>query len=163
AVTRTAVTRTAAGHAGADRDVAVVPTRSPVQGLAALAVGDPDRPFADDVAAMAVAAGAARYAALTRAVRPAGTPAGPVRAGDVLGLLGDEVVVVGPEVHPVATGLLERMLAGGGELVTLVVGANCPPDLPDRLVAHLAAVAPSVEVVTYDGGQPHYPLLMGVE
>ena len=41
---------------------AVVPIRSPVQALAALAVRDPARRFDDDVIAMAEAAGACRYA-----------------------------------------------------------------------------------------------------
>ena len=40
----------------------MVPTRSPVQALAALAVRDPGRRFDDDVIAMAEAAGACRYA-----------------------------------------------------------------------------------------------------
>ena len=42
--------------------VTVVPTRSPVQGLAAVAVHDPQRRFDDDVVAMAEAAAATRYA-----------------------------------------------------------------------------------------------------
>ncbi|GAB3848206.1 hypothetical protein GCM10029963_30800 [Micromonospora andamanensis] len=68
-------------------EVAVVPTRSPVQALAALAVRDPRRRFADDVIAMAEAAGACRYAEVCRAGREALTVAGPCRAGDVLALV----------------------------------------------------------------------------
>lgn len=67
--------------------VSVVPTRSPVQALAALAVRDPDRRFADDVIAMAEAAGACRYAEVCWASREALTVAGPCRPGDVLALV----------------------------------------------------------------------------
>ena len=56
----------------------VVPTRSPVQALAALAVRDPHRRFDDDVIAMAEAAGACRYAEVTCARREALTVAGPL-------------------------------------------------------------------------------------
>jgi uncharacterized protein len=33
----------------------------------------------------------------------------------------------------------------------------------EALAAHLAEQWPFVEVQCYDGGQPHYPLLVGVE
>ena len=65
--------------------VSVVPTRSPVQALAALAVRDPQRSFADDVIAMAEAAGACRYGEVCTAQRDAFTVAGQCRAGDLLG------------------------------------------------------------------------------
>ncbi|PZS32623.1 MAG: Dak phosphatase [Pseudonocardiales bacterium] len=159
-----AVATAAAQEARAEgRTVAVVPTRSPVQGLAALAVRDPDRRFADDVIAMAEAAGASRSAEITVAVRAADTSAGPCRAGDVLGLADGDVAVVGADVAAVARELLDRLLTGGGELVTLVIGAGADPALGKELVAYLREGRPAVETVVYDGGQPHYPLLIGVE
>ena len=106
----------------------MVPTRSPVQGLAAVAVHDEGRRFGDDVIAMAEAAAATRWGEVFLATRDALTMAGPCRAGDVLGLVDDEVVVIGGELPPVAAELLARMLSGGGELVTLVLaGAGCSP------------------------------------
>ena len=67
----------AAARAGARRagcGCAVVPTRSPVQGLAAIAVHDPARRFDDDVVAMAEAAAATRFAEITRGRRPRRSP-----------------------------------------------------------------------------------------
>lgn len=145
------------------RTVAVLPTRSPVQGLAALAVHDGDRRFDDDVIAMSSAAAATRFGGVTRAVRAASTPAGACHKGDVLGLLDGEVVCIGADIADVAKGLLDRMLLGGGELVTLVTGADAPDGLADHLAAHLLACRPGVETTAYAGGQPHYPLLLGVE
>jgi DAK2 domain fusion protein YloV len=143
--------------------VAVVPTRSSLQGLSALAVADPARPFADDVAAMADAAGHTRWAEVTVAVREAVTMAGVCKAGDVLGLLEGDVVLIGSDVEQVSGELLERMLTGGGELVTLVTGADAPDGMADRLAEQAAKARPAIEVVQYAGGQPHYPLLVGVE
>ena len=81
--------------------VSVVPTRSPVQALAALAVRDPQRPFADDVIAMAEAAGACRYGEVCTASREALTVAGPCRPGDVLALVDGEVHVIGRDLAEV--------------------------------------------------------------
>jgi dihydroxyacetone kinase-like predicted kinase len=143
--------------------VAVIPTRSSLQGLAALAVGDAERSFADDVAAMAGAAGSTRWAEVTTAVREAATMAGICRPGDVLGLLEGDVVLIGTDVEAVAVELVDRMLDGGGELVTVVTGADAPEGAGERLVQHVERSRPAVEAMAYEGGQPHYPLLLGVE
>ena len=142
--------------------VAVVPTRSSVQGLAAAAVADAQRPFEDDVAAMAQAAGSTRYAEVAVAARGAVTMAGICRPGDVLGLLEGDVVMLGSDVEQVARALVERMLAGGGELVTVVAGAGTGPAAAARVAADVERAHPAVDVVVYDGGQPHL-LLLGVE
>ncbi|MDT4988000.1 MAG: fatty acid kinase, partial [Micromonosporaceae bacterium] len=141
----------------------VVATRSPVQALAALAVRDPERRFADDVIAMAEAAGACRYAEVTTAVREALTVAGRCQAGDVLALVQGEVSLIGQDLVDTCQRLLDRLLGAGGELVTLVVGEQAPPGLADHLTAHLNRGWPFAEITCYRGGQPHYPLLVGVE
>nr|QLJ99802.1 DAK2 domain-containing protein [Micromonospora carbonacea] len=143
--------------------VSVVPTRSPVQALAALAVRDPQRPFADDVIAMAEAAGACRYAEVCWASREALTVAGPCRPGDVLALVEGEVHLIGVDLADTCAAVVDRMLGGGGELVTLLSGADAPDGLADAVAEHVARRWPFVEVQAYPGGQPHYPLLVGVE
>ncbi|MER7420610.1 DAK2 domain-containing protein [Micromonospora peucetia] len=143
--------------------VSVVPTRSPVQALAALAVRDPGRRFEDDVIAMAEAAGACRYAEVCYARREALTVAGPCRPGDVLALVEGEVHLIGSDLTDTCAAVVDRMLGGGGELVTLLSGADAPDGLADAVREHVAQRWPFVEVQAYPGGQPHYPLLVGVE
>nr|WP_308016473.1 hypothetical protein [Jidongwangia harbinensis] len=143
--------------------VSVVPTRSPVQALAALAVRDPHRRFSDDVIAMAEAAGACRYGEVCTAQREALTMAGRCRPGDLLGLVDGEVHIIGDGLEQVCRRLLDRMLGGGGELATLVLGADAPETLEAALREHLSQAWPFVELQCYTGGQPRYHLLVGVE
>jgi dihydroxyacetone kinase-like predicted kinase len=145
-----------------DVRVAVIPTHAQVQGLAALAVHEPGRPFEQDVLEMTAAARHARSGAVTVAARRAMTSAGPCEPGDVLGAIEGDFVVVGADLYDVATVVVERLLGGGGELVTLVAGAGAG-DLAERCAAYLGSTRPTVDVVVYDGGQPGYPLLVGVE
>jgi len=142
--------------------VAVIPTNAQIQGLAALAVHEPGRSFEQDVLEMTAAARHARSGAVTVAVKQAMTTAGPCEPGDVLGAIEGDFAVVGDDLFTVATEVLERLLGGGGELVTVVSGADAG-DLGERCAAHLAAAHPTVDVVVYDGGQQRYPLLLGVE
>jgi DAK2 domain fusion protein YloV len=158
-----AAAQAAAESTASGRDVHVIPTRSPVQGLAALAVHDPDRSFADDAIAMTRAAGATRFAEVTIAVRDAQTSAGPCAAGDVLGLVGGDVAIVGSDVADVGCALVDRLAVAGGELLTVVAGDGCGSDVTDALLRHVATEHPLIDVEVHQGGQPHYPLLLGLE
>ncbi|WP_327224381.1 DAK2 domain-containing protein [Streptomyces platensis] len=143
--------------------VALIPTRSAVQGIAALAVHEPGRSFDEDVVAMTAAAGATRYAELAVAERQSWTMAGVCQAGDVLGLIDGDVVVIGSDLTRIATAVLDRMLSAGGEMVTLVLGADAPDGLAERLERHVRARHLAVDTVVYEGGQHAAPLLIGVE
>lgn len=89
--------------------------------------------------------------------------AGVCAAGDVLGLVEGDVAVIGTDLEAVAGEVVDRMLSAGGELVTLVRGADADALLLERLSDRLQRARPGVEVVSYDGGQPIYPILVGVE
>ncbi len=141
----------------------MIPTRSPVQGLAALAVHEPGRRFDEDVVAMTSAAGATRYAELAVAEGESWTMAGVCQAGDVLGLIDGDVAVIGSETGRTAATVLDRMLAAGGELVTLILGEGVPEAVAENLVAHIRRANPVVDTVVYRGGQASSPLLIGVE
>ncbi|WP_027343858.1 DAK2 domain-containing protein [Hamadaea tsunoensis] len=159
-----AVATAAAGEAYHEGiKVRVVPTRSSVQAMAALAVRDAARRFEDDVIAMAEAAGKCRYAEVTIAGRHALTVAGECRPGDAIALVEGEVHLIGQDLRALCRDLVDRLLGGGGELVTLVLGADAPDGLAGELTAHLAAAWPFADVQCFDGGQPHYPLIVGVE
>ncbi|WP_300406028.1 DAK2 domain-containing protein [Nocardioides sp.] len=158
------VAQIAAGTAETDLGlrVAVIPTQAQVQGLAALSVHEPGRGFDSDVLEMTATARHARHGAVTIAARQAMTMAGPCEPGDVLGVIAGDFAVVGADLHDVATDVVERMLGGGGDMVTLVGGADSG-DLAQRAAAWVDAHHPHIDVVVYDGGQQRYPLLLSVE
>ncbi|MCF6523306.1 DAK2 domain-containing protein [Streptomyces sp. JJ36] len=141
----------------------VIPTRAAVQGIAALAVHTPDRRFDEDVVAMTSAAGATRYGEVTVAERESWTTAGVCQAGDVLGLVEGDVAVIGADVGRVAGEVLTRMLAAGGELVTLVTGDHAPDGLAERLEEQVRRGHLGVDTVVYEGRRGAVPLLIGVE
>ena len=92
-------------------DVVPVPAGSMVQGLAALAVHDPGRQAVDDGYTMARAAAGARHGSVRVATERALTWAGTCEPGDGLGIAGDEVLVVGPDVGAAAAGVTPRIVS----------------------------------------------------
>jgi hypothetical protein len=126
-------------------------------------VHQPDRRFDEDVVAMTSAAGATRYAELAVAESRSWTMAGVCQAGDVLGLIDGDVVVIGDDLAGTAAIVLDRMLAAGGEMVTLVLGTGVPDGLAGHLEAHVRQRHLAVDTVVYHGGQQSPPVLIGVE
>ena len=57
--------------------------------------------------------------------------------------------------------VVERLLDGGHEVLTLLTGEDAPP--LEALLAAIAQRHPGVEVEVHAGGQPHYPLLLSAE
>ncbi len=158
------VAQVAAGNAETDLGlrVAVIPTQAQVQGLAAMAVHEPGRSFDQDVLEMTATARHARHGAITVAAKAAMTMAGWCEPGDVLGVIAGDFAVVGAEATEVATEVLRRLLAGGGDLVTLVAGEGAD-GLAEQAAAWVGETHPHVDVVVYEGGQERYPLLLSVE
>ncbi|WP_233608115.1 DAK2 domain-containing protein [Nocardia stercoris] len=152
----------AAARAGR-REVLMLPSGSVPQGLAALAVHDAGRLTVEDAVAMAEAAAGTRSGAVRVATERALTIVGTCAPGDGLGLVGDDVVVIDVDVRRAARTLLSRMLDLGGELVTLLVGADAPPGFGAELAAHVEAGFPGVEVACYTGGQRVDLVQIGVE
>ncbi|GAA4129380.1 DAK2 domain-containing protein [Nocardioides fonticola] len=160
------VAQLAAGTAMQDHGlhVAVIPTQAQVQGLAALAVHEPGRAFAEDVLEMTATSRHVRHGAVTIAARTAMTMAGPCEEGDALGVVAGDFAVVGNDLYATATVVLSRLLGPGGELVTIVAGGGeADRELAERCAAWVEAEYPVVDVTVYDGGQERYPLLVSVE
>jgi uncharacterized protein len=145
-------------------DVVPLPSGSMVQGLAALAVHEPGRQAVDDGYTMARAAGSARHAAVRVATETALTWAGTCEPGNGLGIAGDEVLIVAPDVASAATGLIDLLLGAGGELVTVLIGGGVDADTIDSaLRAHVHDHHAGSELAIYRTGHRGDALLIGVE
>jgi uncharacterized protein len=143
-------------------DIHLVPAHTTVQALAAVAVLDPQQAVHANVSAMTGAASSTRHGAVSVASKEALTWAGVCRPGDVLGVVDGDIAFLATDLEDAAREVLRRLLAPGGELVTLVAGVD-GADLARRTAAALGSERPELEVVVLDGGQPLYPLLVGVE
>jgi DAK2 domain fusion protein YloV len=139
----------------------VLEVESVVQILAALAVHDPRRDQDADLGAMRKAVEGMRWASLSpdQNAMAAGRPV----AGPLVGRVAGQVAARGPDQAALAITLCERLLAAETEMITLVTGRDADPELGSAVAGHLAARAPAVEVVCYEGGMTSAVLLIGAE
>lgn len=153
-----------------DRRIVVVPTRSMPEALAALVCYDADADAATNAAAMSAAAAATSTGELTRAVRDSRSDAGPVVAGDWIGVSrstgrNEGIVAVGADPVGTARALVDHLVAGRPDagLLTIVVGEQAESGVTDSLLAAVAHGHAALEVEVHHGGQPLYPYLFGLE
>ncbi len=161
----TVLAANAAAKAGGEEglDIRVVRARTAVQGIAALAVYEPQLGLDDNALAMSSAAAATRNGAVTVATKDALTSAGWCHVGDVLGIVDGDVAVIGADLHGVAGEVVERLLSSGGELLTIVSGEDASAKLGEEVAASARIRRRDLEVTQLYGGQPVYPLILGVE
>ena len=98
---------------------------------------------------------------VTRASRDVDLNGVEIRDGEWLGLADGDPVAGGDDFVDVTLTVIEHLLREPRSLLTLLTGAEPPP--LDGLLERIAAAHPDVEVEVHDGGQPHYPLLLGAE
>ena len=134
----------------------VIEVESPVQSLAAVAVHDPGIDQATDVAAMRRAVAGMRWASLLASGPGEHEPR-------YRGYTADGLAAAGTDQAPVAFALADLLLATGPEMITLLTGGDADLELSAAVRARIAATAPTVEVVCYDGGMASAVLVMGAE
>jgi uncharacterized protein len=148
----------------ARKPVRVIPTRGIQEGFAALLEYDPEGDADANVALMSESALRVVAGEVTRAVRASACAAGPIAAGDHLGLSRRGIEVVAPELADAATGLLEHLIdADHHEIVTIITGDGAGAADTRRITEWLAEHHPEVAVEVHQGGQPLYPYLFSIE
>lgn len=146
------------------KDVRVVPTCSMPEALAALVAYDPEASAEHNGSQMSRAASSVSTGEITQAVRDTNSDAGPVKAGDFIGLVrGDGVVAVGQTLDAVCRDLLAKLITQERELLTIIYGDGATPQSTEALIAHVSEKYPQITCEVHFGGQPLYPYLFGVE
>lgn len=153
----------AAETRSSQRSVVYLPTLSMAQCLSALAVHDPAESPDADAYAMAEAAAGTRWGSLERADTKMMTLAGTCEVGDVIGLIGSDVLVIAADQTGALTALVDLMLATGGEMVTILAGVDVDDAALDAVEVQMRRSYPGVELAVYRTGQRDQLIQIGVE
>ena len=145
------------------KSVHVVPTRGIAEGFAALLAYDPECEGGQNAEEMGAAAAAVVAGEVTQAVRDSSCDAGPIRAGDWLGIARDGIRVVDGSLAGATTGLLDQLVKDDHEIVTLIEGEGSSVADTRAITSWLEEARPGVQVEVHKGGQPLYPYLVGIE
>lgn len=147
----------------ADRSVAIVPTRTIPQGIAALLAFNYQADLETNVAAMTQAAAQVQTIEVTRAVRSAQVNGLAIHEGQFIGLLNDDLKTVGQDCLEVIFALLENIQAQEYEIVTIYYGQDVSEGDAYRIGEAVRERYADLEVEVLRGGQPYYHYIISVE
>jgi hypothetical protein len=145
------------------KQVAVVPSRTVPQGLAAMLSLQPDGEVDAVAEKMTKALGMVKTGEITIATRTVEIDGVNVQEGQVIALLDGKLVVSAGSVEDGVLGLLEKADAGEHELITLFYGQDMPHSDANRIADVVREKYPNLEVEVQEGGQPHYQFIISVE
>jgi len=145
------------------KQVAVVPTRTVPQGLAAMLSLIPDGDLQAVAEKMTKAMANVKTGEITVATRTVDIDGVSVKDGQVIALLDGKLVVSAESVEQGVMGLLEKANAAERELVTLFYGEGIQHAEANRIKDVIGEKYSNLEIEVQEGGQPHYQFLISIE
>ena len=155
----------AAASACEDKQVAVVPTKTVPQAFSALFNVEPDSSLEDAVEVMTEALADVRDGEVTRAVRDSAASDGaPIHAGDVMGIIGGSIDIVGSSVKQVTVDCINRMQEEEeGDTLTILAGEELDDAAFQEILDAIEEAQPDLEIDSHRGEQPLYPVIFSIE
>jgi DAK2 domain fusion protein YloV len=145
------------------KQVAVVPSRTVPQGLAAMLSLHPDGELKAVAEKMTKALDNVKTGEITVAVRSVEIDGVKVETGQVIALLDGKLVASSGSLEESCLALLDKAEAGEHELITLYYGENLSHVDANRIADLIRQNYPNQEVEVQEGGQSHYQFILSVE
>lgn len=143
---------------------AVVPTRSVPEAFAALFGLDASASLEENVESMTEAFSETKTGEVTTAIKDSHDDEGnAIKDGDVIGITGGSIKVVGSDVLDVVMSLLDKMEAEDADTITLLAGEDLSEEDFEYLQQRVEEAYDDVELDAHVGGQPLYPVVFSVE
>ena len=146
-----------------DKEVAVVPTKTIPQGLAAMLAFNQKESLEENVSKMEAALRGVQTGEVTYAVRNSRINGLEIDENDILGLADGEIKVVGKARTAVTLDLITAMASEDAGLITLYWGQDVEQGEVDELVNQLEKQYPDYDIEIHYGGQPLYYYIISVE
>lgn len=145
------------------KQVAVIPSRTIPQGLAAMfrlaPHGDLDSVAADMISALEDV----DTAEITTAVRSVEIDGVNVEEGETIALFNGKLLVSAGSLEEACNSLLNNLELDNYELITLFHGEDVSNQVANQITDEIRASHPQLEIELQDGGQPHYQFIISFE
>jgi len=145
------------------KHVAVIPTRTIPQGLAAMLTFDREGDFDQMVEAMEEGLGSVQSGEITTATRTVEIDGVQVRAGQIIVLHNGNLVAAAADLWEGCQAFLDKAGADDCEIITLFYGADLTKRAAVEIADKIREAYDHLEVEVQEGGQPHYQFIISME
>lgn len=139
-----------------DKTCVVLPTVNVCSGLACMAYYDPNLDIETNADAMRTAVEDYVCGTVTTAVRNTTMNGLKVKEGNFIGLSDKKLLVKGVELTPTVVHLVGALGGGEKDVLSIYYGKDVSREDCDQMVEAIEAAYPELEVMPFEGGQPHY-------
>jgi hypothetical protein len=146
-----------------EKHVAVVPTETIPQGVAAILSFDYETDFNSNVEIMTKARTSVRSIEITRAARSTRLGGLNIKKKQPLGFLDGDMVAVAKNPLEVLGQVLGRIDLTRAQVITIYFGADTSIADAEQAAEFIRNAHPNVQVEVVKGGQPHYDFIISVE
>jgi DAK2 domain fusion protein YloV len=146
------------------KEVAVVPTRTVPQGIAALIAFNYEGGMEENVQAMEEAVATVKTVEITEAARSTQLQGLKIKKGQAIAIVDDEnLVAAGDNTAEVLFEALDKAGIESAEVVTVYYGADIEAAQAEQVVQKIRDKYPEKQVEMVSGGQPHYRYIVSLE
>ena len=146
-----------------DKKIFVVPSTSVPQGISAMLCYEADIDAKTLAENMQEAMQAVQTVSVTFAVRETTIGEQQIQKGDILGMLEDDIAVVGKDIAQTTQDTLAKAVTEDSEIITIYYGAEVSEEDASALSEEIEATYPDCEIDLQVGGQPLYYYIISVE
>ena len=146
-----------------DKTLAVIPSKTIPQGIAAMIGFVDDMSVEENKEAMIDSMSYVKTGEVTYAVRDTVIDDKEIKEGNIMGIGDEGMLAVGEEVADTTVEMIKEMQDEDSEIVSIYYGEGVTKDDADALVEKISDELPDLEVEVYEGGQPVYYYIVSVE
>ncbi|MBQ9988447.1 MAG: DAK2 domain-containing protein [Clostridia bacterium] len=146
-----------------DKRVEVLRTVSIPQGIGAAIAFDPEASPENNIEAMTESMENVHSCLITYAVRDTQLNGQEISEGDILGIYDGDLRLAGKEIDAVVLEMLEQIVQDTHDTISMFYGADVQEEDAQLLSEKIEQAFPDCEVQVYDGGQPLYYYIFGIE
>ena len=145
-----------------DQDIHVLPTKTIPQGLSACIMFNPGASLEDNLQEMNEAISSVKSGEVTYAIKDTTYEGLEIKNGEFMGIYGKAIVTSCPDCLEATKKLLDKMLDDDSEVVTLIYGQEATQEMAEEIQEYIEENT-DAEVEIYEGQQPVYSFIIGVE
>lgn len=145
-----------------DQDIHVLPTKTIPQGLSACVMFNPEVELEENLAEMQQAIDHVKSGEVTYAIKDTTYEGLEIKKDEYMGIFGKDIVVSCLDCLEASKALVDKMVDEDSELVTLIYGKEATKEQAQALADYIEETS-DAEVEIYDGKQPVYSFILGVE
>lgn len=146
-----------------DKKVFVVPTRSVPEAISAMLCYNAEEPIEDVIEEMDEAIKNVTTASVTYAVRDTKIGDTEITKGDILGMLNDDIAVVGKDISRTTEDLIKKAANEDSEIISIYYGSDATEKMANEIAEFAGEQFPDCDIEIHAGNQQLYYYIISVE